>query len=212
MLPKALPAPARFTGKPETIPLSLKVRLSETTSSASLEVYADEIYRILDTVRVETIKGMPKVRLLPGETSRDFVLDHKTEQAYLKACPPLLHDVAVVLLDSALRLGEALALQWNDVHLRPAGNARYGWIQVRDEKSKNARRTVPLALRVSHLLATKQKKGNLCGCFQAILLTVRSWVHPWHICTQRSAALATERIGPILFPRTSCFTRFGIPA
>jgi hypothetical protein len=97
--------------------LSRKVRLSETTSSASLEVYADEIYRILDTVRVKTIKGMPKVRLLPGETSRDFVLDHKTEQAYLKACPPLLHDVAVVLLDSALRLGEALALQWNDVHL-----------------------------------------------------------------------------------------------
>ena len=106
------------------------------------------------------IKGTPKVRLLPGETSRDFVLDHKTEQAYLKACPPLLHDVAVVLLDSALRLGEVLALQWSDVHLEPAGNARYGWIQVRDGKSKNARRTVPLAARVSSLLAEKQKQAT----------------------------------------------------
>ena len=212
MLPKALPAPARFTGKPETIPLSLKVRLSETTSSASLEVYADEIYRILDTVRVETIKGMPKVRLLPGETSRDFVLDHKTEQAYLKACPPLLHDVAVVLLDSALRLGEALALQWNDVHL--------GLLAIRGMdgyRFEMENRRTPAGLCHWHCVSAiywsqSKKRQHLCGCFQAILLTVPSWIHPWHICTQRSAALATERIGPILFPRTSCFTRFGIPA
>jgi integrase len=71
----------------------------------------------------------------------------------------------VVLLDSALRLGEALALQWIDVHLEPAGNARYGWIQVRDGKSKSARRTVPLAARVSSLLAEKQKKATSLWVF-----------------------------------------------
>lgn len=40
--------------------------------------------------------------------------------AYLASMTsPLLHDVVIVLLDSALRLGEALALQWSDVHLIP---------------------------------------------------------------------------------------------
>jgi integrase len=111
------------------------------------------------------IKGVPKVRLLPGETTRDFILDHKTEQAYLKACPPLLHDDANVLLDSALRLGEALSLRWTDVHLEPAGGARYGWIQVRDGKSKNAKRTVPLAARVAGLLREKQKTATSAWVF-----------------------------------------------
>jgi integrase len=97
--------------------------------------------------------------------SHDFVLDPITESAYLKACPPQLHDVAIVLLDSALRLGEALALQWSDVHLEPAGGARYGWIQVRDGKSKNARRTVPLAARVSRLLREKGKLSTSVWVF-----------------------------------------------
>jgi len=52
----------------------------------------------------KVIRSVPKVRLLPGEQSRDFVLDHATEQRYLNACPALLHDVAIVLLDSGLRL------------------------------------------------------------------------------------------------------------
>jgi len=37
-------------------------------------------------------------------------LDHATERRYLEACPSLLHNVAVVLLDSGLRLGEAFEL------------------------------------------------------------------------------------------------------
>ena len=106
------------------------------------------------------IRSIPKVRLLPGEESRNFVLDHEMEERYLKACPPLLHDVSVVLIGSALRLGEALALQWLDVHLEPAGKARYGWLQVREGKSKNAHRTVPLAARVGLLLEEKRKTAK----------------------------------------------------
>jgi len=108
----------------------------------------------------KVIRSVPKVRLLPGEQSRDFVLDHATEQRYLNACPALLHDVAIVLLDSGLRLGEALALQWSDVHPEPVGKARYGWLLVRDGKTKNAHRTVPLAARVGQLLAEKRKAAK----------------------------------------------------
>ena len=111
------------------------------------------------------IKSIPKVRLLPGETSRDFVLDHAMERDYLNACPPVLRDVAVVLLDTGLRLGEALGLQWTEVHLGPAGSGRYGWIQVRDGKTKNARRNVPLLARVSHLLEEKSKAATSIWVF-----------------------------------------------
>ena len=58
----------------------------------------------------KVIRSVPKVRLLPGEQSRDFVLDHETERRYLEACPPLLHDVAIVLLDSGCCWFELTAL------------------------------------------------------------------------------------------------------
>lgn len=89
----------------------------------------------------EVIKGVPKVRLLPGEQSRDFVLD------------------------STLRLCEALALQWPDVHLEHAGGARYCWVQVRDGKTKKARRTVPLAAHEGRLLAEKRQAATTAWVF-----------------------------------------------
>lgn len=122
--------------------------------------------RILHLAREwKLIKFVPKVKLLPGEPSRDFVLDHAAEKDYLLACPPLLHDVAVVLLDTGLRLGEALALQWSAVKLEPVGSARYGWIQVTAGKSKNARRTVPLLPRTRDLLAERQKTSRTSWVF-----------------------------------------------
>jgi len=111
------------------------------------------------------INSIPKVRLVPGEASRDFVLDPAMERDYLDACPPVLRDVAVVLVDTGLRLGEALGLQWTEVHLEPAGSARYGWIQVRDGKTKNARRNVPLLARVNHLLEEKSKAATSAWVF-----------------------------------------------
>lgn len=106
------------------------------------------------------IRAVPKVKLLPGEESRNFILDHATEQRYFEGVPPLLRDVATVLRDSGLRLGEALALQWSDVHLEPVGSARYGWLQVRDGKSKSAKRTVPLVARLASLLKEKKKTAS----------------------------------------------------
>jgi integrase len=94
------------------------------------------------------IRSVPKVRLLPGETSRSFVLDRKMEVDYLEACPAILREVAILMLGTGLREGEAVGLRWADIHLEPAGDGRYGWLQVCDGKSKNAQRTVPLNERV----------------------------------------------------------------
>jgi integrase len=106
------------------------------------------------------IKGVPKVRLLADEPQRDYVLDRDLEPKYLAACQPLLHDVAVLLIDTGLRVGEAVALQWSDIHFDPAGKARYGWLNVRSGKTKYAKRNVPLTARVSSLLKSRMEAAQ----------------------------------------------------
>ena len=59
---------------------------------------------------------IPKISRLPGEKPRDRVVSHSEEQAYLAACCPLLRDVATILVDTGLRVDEALRLEWQHVH------------------------------------------------------------------------------------------------
>ena len=66
------------------------------------------------------IQRVPRVRLLRGEKSREFVLSHQQEPAYFAVCSTTLSDVATLLLDTGLRLGEALGLEWPQVKLKPA--------------------------------------------------------------------------------------------
>jgi len=107
---------------------------------------ADE-WRLIDRV--------PRVRLLPGERIREFVLSREQERLYLEMAPQPLHDFAVLLLDTGLRRGEALALRWPDLHLEPISGARFGYLQVWRGKSKYARRTIPVTNRVRAMLADR---------------------------------------------------------
>lgn len=61
-------------------------------------------WKILDRV--------PRIRLLRGERIREFVLSHKFQPKYLEAAPQPLRDVAVLILESGIRPGEAVSLQW----------------------------------------------------------------------------------------------------
>jgi integrase len=99
------------------------------------------------------IQRVPRIRLLNGERTRDFVLSRKQEEMYLAACPQPLHDIAVLMLETGLRIGEALNLEWADVVLKPIKGSRFGFLRVREGKSKNARRVVPLTDRASAMLA-----------------------------------------------------------
>jgi integrase len=108
----------------------------------------------------KVIRRVPRVRQLSGERQRDFVLSHEDERRYLAVALEPLKSLAIVLVDTGLRLGEALNLLTSDVHLQPAGAARYGWVNVPDGKSKNARRNVPLTDRVSGVLAERLQNST----------------------------------------------------
>jgi integrase len=101
------------------------------------------------------IQRVPRIRLLNGERTRDFVLSRKQEEMYLAACPQPLHDIAVLMLETGLCIGEALNLEWSDVVLKPIKGSRFGFLRVREGKSKNARRVVPLTDRASAMLAAR---------------------------------------------------------
>jgi integrase len=98
------------------------------------------------------IQRVPRIRLLTGERVRDFVLSRKQEALYLAACPRPLNDIAVLMLETGLRIGEALHLGWADITLAPVNGARFGYLRVREGKSKNAQRAIPLTDRAAAVL------------------------------------------------------------
>jgi site-specific recombinase XerD len=98
------------------------------------------------------IERVPRIRLLPGEKSREFVLAHDKEQTYLDAAPQPLGEVAVFILDTGMRVGEVLALEWRDVRLEPAQGASLGYLHVRSGKSRNAKRNLCITERVRRIL------------------------------------------------------------
>ncbi|WP_161570833.1 tyrosine-type recombinase/integrase [Granulicella sibirica] len=103
------------------------------------------------------ITKAPRIRLLKGEHQRTFVLSHQEEARYLAACPPLLRDVASIMLDSGLRIGELLNLRWEDIRFDPTGAARFGSLRVTSGKSRNAQRTLSLTARASRVLFARRK-------------------------------------------------------
>lgn len=101
----------------------------------------------------KVIQRIPRVHLLRGERQREFTLSFPQEQLYLGTAPSPLVDIAALLLDTGLRLGEALSLEWPQVKLRPAQGAKFGYLTVLSGKAKSRKsRNVPLSERVVAIL------------------------------------------------------------
>ena len=69
-----------------------------------------------------------------------------------------------MVLDTGLRIGEALALEWPDVHLTTDGS-QWGYVQIREGKSRNARRAVPLTKRAHDMVAKRRKASKVLFVF-----------------------------------------------
>jgi integrase len=106
------------------------------------------------------IDRVPRIRLLPGELNREFVLSHAGEEAYFSACPQPLRDIGLIIVDAGLRTSEVLELEWRHVHLEPAPGAKYGYIHIPGGKSKNARRNVPITDRLAQMLLTRSLESK----------------------------------------------------
>jgi integrase len=97
--------------------------------------------------RWKLIDHVPEIEMLGGEVTREFVFTKDQERLYLEAADqyPDLRDVAALLVETGIRVGEALKLDWANVHLDPVGKAAYGHLTVLRVTSKgNITRSVPL--------------------------------------------------------------------
>src|SRR5215471_18145089 len=62
---------------------------------------------------------------------------------------------ALLILDTGVRPGEACKLDWSNVHLEPAINARFGYIHITGGKSTYAKRNLSLTSRASEMLKAR---------------------------------------------------------
>lgn len=106
--------------------------------------------------------------------------------------PQPLHEVALLIWDTGMRVGEALALEWRDVHLEPADGARLGYVNIRAGKSRNAKRNLCITARVRGML-----ENRLAGAKSAWVFTNESGDQPLSVYTlddQHARVRATLRL------------------
>lgn len=65
-----------------------------------------------------------------------------------------------MILESGLRIGEALLLLWGHVRLDPLPGARFGYLRIVEGKTKNARRNIPLTDRAASMLHRRAQQGQ----------------------------------------------------
>ena len=101
------------------------------------------------------INRVPRIRMLPGEKPREFVLSPQQEQLYLETAPQPLRDVAMLCLDTGLRIGEAAGLTWSTVNLEER------FFDIHYGKSKNAVRRLFISPRVAGMLQSRVREHPL---------------------------------------------------
>jgi len=133
------------------IKLCLERKVSPSTVNRGLATLR-RLMRLAQEWRV--IDRVPRIRLVTGERNREYVLSYGDETVYLNFAPQPLKDIATLVLDTGLRIGEALKLESKNVHLGTDGRL-WGYVQVREGKSRNARRAVPLTQRTHQILTDR---------------------------------------------------------
>src|SRR5208337_2573611 len=87
------------------------------------------------------INRVPKITMLPGERQREFVIGETLLAVIVDSMPEhsLVRYLVKFLLDTGLRLSEALNLRREHVRLEPAVGFERGWVYVSEGKSKFAK-------------------------------------------------------------------------
>jgi integrase len=155
------------------------------------------------------LDSAPKFPLEPGEHHREHVLTATEEAKYLAAAPPLLGDIATVLVDSGMRPEECFRQQWEYVTWV---NGRHGSLFVTHGKTAAARRSLPMTPRVRAIL---EQRWDAAGKPQEGWIwpapTKSGHVEPSTLKKQHRKAIKTSKVRPfVLYTlRHTFLTRLG---
>jgi integrase len=131
-------------------------------------------------------KVLPKVRMLPGERHRDRVVTEEEETAYLQFAPPLLREVATILVETALRPEECFRIKWADI--------RDGAIAVQHGKTAAACRKIPINGRVGAIIDMRRSEANSDWLFPA--KTKSGHIEPSSVKKQQISAFKESGVLP----------------
>jgi len=106
------------------------------------------------------VRSVPRFPMEQGEREREFVLSPSQEATYLDSAPQPLKDAATLMLGTGLCVGEVCGLEWRDVYLEPVNGARFGYLHVREGKTRNRRRNVLLNAAVRAMLEGRRVQAQ----------------------------------------------------
>lgn len=100
------------------------------------------------------INPVAGVKFLKENNQHMRVLSPDEEARYLDSASPLLHDLAIVLLETGMRPGELFCLRSSELDLKT------GSVHVREGKTPFARRHIPLTERALSVLSRRVANAN----------------------------------------------------
>jgi integrase len=103
----------------------------------------------------------PTIHELPQPTGRDRVLSFKEEQLYLAHASENLRDATIIAVDTGVRPNsELFPLEWSNVDLTARTESPNGVVHIRDGKTVNAKRSLPLTPRASEVLQRRKRNAD----------------------------------------------------
>jgi len=103
----------------------------------------------------------PAIHELPQPRGRDRVLSFREEALYLAQASVNLRDATILAVDTGVRPNsELFPLKWADVELAARPECPHGVVHIRQGKTVNAGRSLPLTPRVREVLQRRKKEGE----------------------------------------------------
>jgi integrase len=176
-----------------------KAGLAVASVNRELQVLRRMFRLAQDWGKVE--KLLARVSMIPKERHRERVLSRDEEAAYLAAAPPLLKDVASVLIDCALRPEEVFRLRWEQV--------RDGAAHIMHGKTESARRTIPLSDRAAAAVESR-RQGESSSSWVFAAPTESGHIEKSSLKKQHLKAVKESGVSPfVLYElRHTCLTRW----
>jgi integrase len=115
-------------------------RLGNNSINQLIQYLAAVLDQAVEWNRIPTNPAKGRRRKLPPEAPKRIYMEPEQLPALLRGCKPHLRPLVAVLAGCGLRIGEAVALKWEDVNLL------LGTIQVLDSKTPAGIRSVDMPL------------------------------------------------------------------
>lgn len=159
-----------------------KQKVSATTINHNLRTLRRALHLAVEWGKITKV---PKIRLLPGEVQREYVLS-EADVTRFAALAGLIGRLVPFLVDTGLRRREVCNLLW--VNVNTGGTE----IHITKGKTKAARRRIPLTERAKKILADLPRDGDNVFTIRPKRGITHDWISHAFLDGRRALELPTD--------------------